>query len=292
MKKFALFPLSLAAFIATLTISCQNELGMQQCAGKDYDPEVYSCLTERYCTEDEPSECYTREILQPILGGSSSSGAIQDPQMCDSLEYDPETQFCYINNCGHPKSCDENPLQACPAVCVPREAITEKCNGKEYDPNTEKCYGNFVAACRGQVSDCGGCVKHTDCAGNPVTDEYGMAVEICYERTANCGIGKAFCDGKEYDPKTHFCYIDRIDGCTGLCAPDEKCLDMCVRKYEILEKCNGKEYDPKTEKCYGNVVACKMGIPNCGGCVKLKDCNGNPVSDAEVCYARPANCKL
>ncbi|MDR1759870.1 MAG: hypothetical protein LBR60_05015 [Fibrobacter sp.] len=111
----------------------------------------------------------------------------------------------------------------CPTVCYPREKLAKKCNGKEYNPTREECYNENFVACKGQVTDCGGCVRHTDCDGNPVTYEDGTPIDLCWERVredcpyssssavgSSSSVNNTDCSEKEYDPQTHFC--DARDG--------------------------------------------------------------------------------
>ena len=100
------------------------------------------------------------------------------------------------------------------------------------------------------------------------------------------------CGGKEYDPATHFCYVNE-------CVVDPTCPDctVCYREEKILKKCDGKTYNPELEECLnGNFVACKGQIPRCGGCMEHTTCDGNPSLYKDgtpvgmLCYARPMEC--
>ncbi len=251
MKKFPLLSYRTAlwlslSFIAALTISCiTNGDEIITAAGKGGKINISSSSAD----------------------GNLSSSAMQNDSLCDGKEYDPKTHFCYLNPCGRPPSCDGQ--VACPDMCYPRETLAKKCNGKEYDPNREECYNENFVACKGQLTDCGGCIEHTDCDGNPVTYKDGTPIVLCWERvredclySPSSSSGIPLCDGKEYDPKTHFCYLNpcgRPPSCDGQVA----CPDVCYPRETLLPisgvsssssiidtlPCSEKQYDPKTHFC-------------------------------------------
>ncbi|MCL2284357.1 MAG: hypothetical protein FWC26_13660 [Fibromonadales bacterium] len=83
------------------------------------------------------------------------------------------------------------------------------------------------------------------------------------------------CEGKEYDPRTHYC---SRTGCMHIICSRPPCYDRC-EKEELLElssglpKCDGKEYFPGTHFCYVNT------------CGRLPSCRENPDRPCPaVCY--------
>ena len=106
-----------------------------------------------------------------------------------------------------------------------------------------------------------------ECAPDPDCPE----CDVCYreERLLQK------CEGKEYDPKTHYC---SRTGCMHVDCVRAPCYDVC-EKEELLEfssglpKCEGKEYFPGTHFCY---------VDTCG---RLPSCRENPDRPCPaVCY--------
>lgn len=157
--------------LALFFVACPNEDDLSSslkngdnpislCNGKEYDSKTEGCYGNVVACKMEIPECGGCITLKDCAGN----------QVMDESGT-PVAELCYARpeNCG---------------------LTTQMCNGKKYDPNTEECYnGNFIA-CKGQEpNECGGCVEHKDCSGNPVTFEDGTPIVICYERVReNCGL--------------------------------------------------------------------------------------------------------
>ncbi|MDR3002256.1 MAG: hypothetical protein LBU89_13465 [Fibromonadaceae bacterium] len=151
----------------------------EKCGGKEYDPMKEVCHDGKYiiCQGQIPNCPTCREFtdckgnpsalnangtpMQICLGGGSPTNNCGGTTMlpkCGGKEYNPQTHFCYVNECGMHPSCRENPNLNCPTVCVREEMLTEKCDGKEYNPITHFCYVNECASppgCRENPN--GGC---------------------------------------------------------------------------------------------------------------------------------------
>ncbi|MDR2580366.1 MAG: hypothetical protein LBC85_05170 [Fibromonadaceae bacterium] len=127
-----------------------------------------------------------------VLPSSSSAEGGDNPvtPLCNGEAYNPNTHFCYVNECASLPSCRINlalPPDVhlpCPAVCYREKQVFEKCSGREYDPNREVCFNKVHVICKNQLTNCGGCREYTDCQGNPTTVRGGL---LCIERGANCG---------------------------------------------------------------------------------------------------------
>ena len=148
------------------------------------DPKDISGSIEGQSVEKTPSSSSIAETPS----SSSEGQGMKILSLCDDKEYNPETHFCFLNKaCGHRNACDDPTGRTCPDIsCIKKEEIWEKCNGNEYDPYLEECYNRDFVACRGQVPDCGGCLKHTTCDEKPVLHADGSPMELCWERLSSC----------------------------------------------------------------------------------------------------------
>ena len=233
-------------------------------SSSSYEPSSSSALSSSSVEASSSSSVPSSSSSEPSSSGAVSSSSSE--ALCNGETY-TDAEFCYGNKdvrlkCGG-KTYNENQF------CVGSSVYT-LCGGSQYNPTEEFCLGGEITPLCGGIytytssqfcaddgkvrNRCGGTVAYTpgeeECCGN---GKYTKAIQFCF---ANTVYNK--CDGKDYDPTTHYCHTD---GETYSCGnkPYSPSTHFC---YEGNSKI-GKYCGERTEKYNPDLYKCKPKInPN------------------------------
>jgi uncharacterized protein (TIGR02145 family) len=94
-------------------------------------------------------------------------------EKCNGVEYDPQTHFCYVNECGISPTCPD-----C-TVCHRVETLLKKCGWQEYNPSTHYCFVNE-------------CDMHPSCKLELEKDIFSPCPGVCYRTETILELGATY----------------------------------------------------------------------------------------------------